>query len=395
MKRHLHLASLAFVLPLSFASAAPQDPPIPADTEISALPSGLKMSTLKPGDGVTKAKTGDVVKMHYTGWLTNGTVFDSSMTRKDPFFFELGKGKVIKGWDEAVALMTKGQKLKITLPPELAYGAQAQGKIPANSTLIFEVEFLDVAWSFAPLDASTKKSTPTGIGYSVIRPGSGTLPKDGDIVKFTYAVWKAGGELLTYCEQDLMQARRSPSSMFSGSLGQIPFPLFNDIVKYVPDGGATRFELPAAVCWPQRMPPGIKPDTQITWQIELHGITALPPFAMPEEAKLVRTASGLAYEVIKEGTGKQPTAADRVTVHYIGWTTDGKSFDSSYSRGQTASFAVGGVIKGRTEGLQLMKEGGIYKFVIPAALGYGEQGAGADIPPNATLVFYVELVSVP
>jgi FKBP-type peptidyl-prolyl cis-trans isomerase len=385
-------ASLALVLPLVLQ--APQNPPIPADTEITTTASGLKMSTLAPGDGKTQPKVGDVVKMNYTGWLTDGTVFDSSVTRKEAFYFELGKGRVIKGWDEGVATMTKGQKLKLTIPPQLAYGEQAQGKIPANSTLIFEVELIDVAWSFAPLDASTKKTAANGMGYSVIRPGTGQMAKDGDAVKFTYAVWKPDGEMIEYLEAILMQRGRAPSQMFTGGLGKLPGAL-NDFLRFVPLGGATRFEAPAGLCWPQRLPQGLKPDTLVTWQVELHGITPVPQFSMPEESKLKRTASGLAYEVIKEGTGKQPKASDRVTVHYSGWTTDGKNFDSSYSRGQTTSFGLGQVIKGWTEGLQLMKEGAAYKFVIPPELGYGAQGAGADIPPNATLVFYVELVSVP
>jgi FKBP-type peptidyl-prolyl cis-trans isomerase FklB len=116
---------------------------------------------------------------------------------------------------------------------------------------------------------------------------------------------------------------------------------------------------------------------------------------MPSADKLTKTASGLQYEVVKPGTGKRPSATDSVTVHYVGWLTNGSRFDTSYSTGQPASFALNGVIKGWTEGVQLMQEGGIYKFVIPANLAYGEQGAGSDIPPNSTLVFQIELISVP
>ncbi len=106
------------------------------------------------------------------------------------------------------------------------------------------------------------------------------------------------------------------------------------------------------------------------------------------------TASGLQYEVIKEGDGKQPTAENTVTVHYTGTLTNGKKFDSSVDRGEPATFPLKGVIKGWTEGLQLMKIGAKYRFYIPAELGYGSNGAGADIGPNEVLIFDVELLEI-
>lgn len=106
------------------------------------------------------------------------------------------------------------------------------------------------------------------------------------------------------------------------------------------------------------------------------------------------TASGLQYEVESEGKGENPKASDKVTVHYTGTLIDGTKFDSSRDRGQPVSFPLGNVIPGWTEGLQLMKPGAKYKLYIPAALGYGERGAGAKIGPNETLIFEVELISV-
>ena len=106
------------------------------------------------------------------------------------------------------------------------------------------------------------------------------------------------------------------------------------------------------------------------------------------------TASGLQYLVLKEGTGKRPSASDEVVVHYEGTTIDGQVFDSSYKRGETISFPLGNVIPGWTEGLQLMKEGAKYRFFIPQNLAYGARGAGDDIPPYSTLIFDVELFEV-
>lgn len=106
------------------------------------------------------------------------------------------------------------------------------------------------------------------------------------------------------------------------------------------------------------------------------------------------TASGLQHEVLTAGTGASPKKDDKVTVHYKGTLIDGTEFDSSYARGEPVTFPLGNVIPGWTEGLQLMKVGGKSKLFIPAALGYGERGAGGKIGPNETLVFEVELINI-
>lgn len=110
--------------------------------------------------------------------------------------------------------------------------------------------------------------------------------------------------------------------------------------------------------------------------------------------KAKKTASGLVYEVLKEGTGKLPTPTDKVEVHYHGTLTSGEVFDSSVDRGKTISFPLNRVIKGWTEGLQLVKEGGKVRLVIPSELAYGDAGAPPKIPGGATLIFEVELFKI-
>lgn len=109
----------------------------------AAEPDKLLVEDLKVGTG-REAQKFRWLKVHYTGWLTNGKKFDSSLTRKTPFRFQMGVGQVIKGWDDGLKGMKPGGKRKLTVPSRLGYGNQAQGSIPANSTLIFEVELLEV-----------------------------------------------------------------------------------------------------------------------------------------------------------------------------------------------------------------------------------------------------------
>lgn len=109
---------------------------------------------------------------------------------------------------------------------------------------------------------------------------------------------------------------------------------------------------------------------------------------------MITTPSGLQYEVLREGQGAKPGPSDTVTVHYRGTLSNGQVFDSSYDRGQPLSFRLNQVIKGWTEGLQLMSVGAHYRLTIPAHLGYGAAGAGGVIPPNATLIFDVELLKI-
>ena len=258
--------ALLFVLAAAAASA--QTPPapasIPAPSNVAAAPadavktaSGLATKVLAPGTGKDRPAKDDVVTIHYTGWKTDGTMFDSSVARGKPASFPVAR--VIAGFSEGLQLMVPGEKRRLWIPEALAY----KGAREPKGMLDFDIELIDI---------------------------------------------------------------------------------------------------------PTRAPADVK--------------------AAPADAK--KTASGLAYKSLTQGTGgRHPKAASQVTVHYTGWTTDGKMFDSSVVRGEPATFALDGVIPGWTEGLQLMYEGEKTRFWIPEGLAYKGKSA-----PYGLLVFDVELIKI-
>lgn len=133
-----------------------------------------------------------------------------------------------------------------------------------------------------------------------------------------------------------------------------------------------------------------------SFSLMAHAADKVQPGAVDKDApeEFTTTKSGLKYRVRRKGDGKKPTAKDTVSVHYKGWLDNGKEFDSSYARGESIEFPLNGVIKGWTEGMQLVGKGGMIELEIPYALGYGERGAPPDIPGKATLHFLVELLEV-
>ena len=239
---------------------------VPSDAEVTA--SGLASRVLTAGTGTESPAAVDTVTVHYSGWTTDGNLFDSSVERGEPTSFPLNR--VIKGWTEGLQLMVLGEKRRFWIPADLAYGENPGGGRPGG-LLVFDVELLGI--------------------------------------------------------------EKAPE------------------------------------------PPKVPEDVA----------------AIPESAEV--RDSGLASRKLSDGTGStHPTKADMVTVHYSGWTTDGEMFDSSLMRGAPATFGLGQVIPGWTEGLQLMVEGEKRRFWIPAKLAYGENPRGGA--PAGTLVFDVELIKI-
>jgi len=350
----------------------------PADAEKTA--SGLASKILKPGTGDKKPAAADTVTVHYTGWTTDGKQFDSSVERGQPASFPLNG--VIKGWTEGLQLMVEGEKRRFWIPEELAYGPKVEGSPRPGGMLCFDVELLGIqtAPEAAKPPEGTEK-TASGVAYKVIKKGEGEKPGADNIVTFHFT-----GKTM---EGQIVQDSRSQPAPPSVPLDKLPPELGEVLV-----GMATGEQ---RTCW---LPEASIPGGLIVADIELVSFKAPAPApAVPEDvaaapADAEKTESGLASKVLKAGEGKvKPKASDTVKVHYTGWETDGKMFDSSLTRGEPTQFPLAGVIPGWTEGLQLMVVGEKRRFWIPEGLAYGPKQEGAG-RPGGMLCFDVELLDI-
>ena len=247
--------------------------------------------------------------------------------------------------------------------------------------------------------------TESGLQYRIVSEGAGATPTADDFVTVHYA-----GRLIGGTEFDSSYKRGEPATFPAGGL----IKGWTEALLLMQVGDKWELTIPADIAYGERGAGGvIPPNATLVFDIELLGIKSEADLAAERDAAMAgfkneqsafleentkkagitTTASGLQYRVITEGTGKSPTATSQVTVHYAGTLISGDEFDSSYKRGEPISFGLDQVIKGWTQGVQLMKEGGKYEFFIPYNLGYGERGS-RNIPPYATLVFTVELISV-
>jgi FKBP-type peptidyl-prolyl cis-trans isomerase len=370
------------------ASGLPAPPDVaepPADATKTA--SGLATKVLAAGTGTDHPGQNDSVKVDYTGWTTDGKMFDSSVAPRQPGRkaepITLSLGHVIPGWTEGVQLMVVGEKRRLWIPEGLAY----KGKFGAPpGMLVFDITLLDFTpgpkppadVAAAPADA---EKTKDGLASEVTQKGTGTAhPQANDGVRVNYSIWQPDGKLL---DESKDKPALRPVTGFSDG--------WAEGIRQMVVGEKRTLWVPAALAPHGR--PGTTP-TDVTMVVELLEILPGPKTppdvkAPPKDATVEK--DGLATKVLTKGTGTvHPTRADGVTVNYAGWTTDGKMFDSSYARGEPATLEVGAAVPGWTEAMQLMVEGEKRRIWIPEKLAYnGRPGA-----PAGMLVFEVELLKI-
>ncbi|MAG57494.1 MAG: hypothetical protein CMJ83_14475 [Planctomycetes bacterium] len=387
--------AILMILPAALAQGEEKKPPqIPADKDPITTESGLIISVLREGTGKVHPKMWDEVTCHYTGWLkATGKVFDSSVQRGQPLNFRLGQ--VIEGWNEGLKRMVVGSKVKLTIPPAIGYGARGSPPaIPPGSTLIFEVELLKVepggvpVWSNA--DEKTQKKTESGIVYEVIKTGEGDAPKTTDNVVIKYTCWGLDKKMVD------CSALRGEETKFK--IDSVRLAFLKEVLPMMAPGGVWRCEVPSKLAFGARKVRTLEGGSDSVWQVELIRIVrpmTIPKFVVPTAEQLTTKESGLQIQVLTPGTGKSPKMGQKVVCHYAGWLKkDGKLFDSSYGRGDPATFGVGRLIEGWNEALLGMKEGEEVILVIPAKLGYGSRGSPPVIGPDADLVFRMHLIEV-
>lgn len=380
-------------------AASPEAPTGPPEEfeglDYTTTESGLQIFIEEEGSG-DQPEPGDVVSVHYTGMLGDGTVFDSSIPRNEPLTFPLGRERVIRGWDEGIAMLSEGGKAKMIIPAALGYGGQGSGLIPPNSTLYFDVELVDVmpGGPDEPQEVSEDEfeETDSGLRYAVLEEGEGETVEEGQPVRMHYTAWLEDGTRI-----DSSHDYGEPVTFPLGS--EQVFPGWNEAVANMNVGDKWQVVMPPELALgEQGAGELVPPNSTLIMELELVEILPTGPDepAEVDEDDYTTTDSGLQYVDLEEGSGPEVREGDTVLAHYTGWLEDGTRFDSSYQRGEpfTVIVGMGQVIPGWDEGLVGMQAGGRRQLVIPPDLAYGATGAGGVIPGDATLTFEIEVLEV-
>ena len=364
----------------------------PAHAPAADLPTELEVTVITKGDGMT-AQLGDIVTVHYTLALPGEEPFDSSYDRGAPIDMPMGIGQLLPGWEEALVDMQEGGKVKLLMPPELAFGEQGlPGSIPPNSAVESELELVSIERPEPPMKISESDYVLSDSGlklYDIVE-GEGDAAVNGDRVMMDFSIWRDDGVIVGRSADS-----GGPMNFTIGS-GEL-FEGWDEGTIGMKVGGKRQIVIPPELAFgADGAGPAIPPGTVLIVEMELLEIPETPEATDVDAADYTTTDSGLQYYDLVVGDGAEAKSGQAITVHYTGWLEDGTVFDSSVERGQPFPFTlgVGQVIPGWDEGVEGMKIGGKRQLRVPADLAYGEQGAPGTIPPNATLIFEVELLTV-
>ncbi len=352
---------------------------------------------LKAGTG-EPVKKRQLVQVHYTGWLADSTMFDSSRDRGEPLEFLLGSGQVIMGWNIGIEGMKLGEIRSLKIPAALAYGNSSVGPIPANSDLLFEVELIGAQKSLEPdtllkPDAFKWKTLQPGIEIFDEKEGAGTELHTGMELAFHYTGWLSNGHKFG-SSKDLGK----PSKVVLG-MGKLVKGLEFGL-ESLKQGGVRWLRLSPSMGYGPVSMTNVPANSTLIFRIQADAVefdeelaALVDFFPKTEIIEWLDGPEGLKYFVQKQGSGEPVKAGDIIKAHYTGWLSGGTKFDSSRDRGDPISLELGAgrVIRGWDLGLAGMRPGEKRLLLIPPGLGYGSTGAG-PIPPDATLIFAVEMM---
>lgn len=356
----------------------------PADAK--KIKTGVAYTILKASDAKESPASTDIATVAFKGWEANGKfIVDSA---QQPRSAEMPVNSApLKAFSDILPQMKKGEKRRLWIPAAEGFARQ-----PGVSDLVFELELIDfkpdpnappAGILETPADAD---KTESGVASIILKASESTeMPGESDTVSIAFKGWSVKGQFLGGSEQ---QGRP-----LDFPVKQSPIKGWGEILPKMKKGEKRRLWIPASQGFAQ----GGAPGDDLVFEIELLDIqkgqpapeTPVDVGAPPADA--MKTASGLASKVLVKGTGeKKPGPTSRVSVHYTGWTTDGKMFDSSVTRGKPSEFGLNQVIAGWTEGLQLMVAGEKRRFWIPVELAYQNRPG----KPAGMLVFDVELKEI-
>ncbi len=353
--------------------------------------SGLKYTIYKHHSNALKVDSGDMVSVHYIGSLEDSTIFDSSYDRNQPITFKVGTGRVIKGWDEGLTYLYKGDSAVLVIPSDIAYGARSMGKIPANANLRFIVKIVDVQKPIKPWNVEGKKRIylEDSLSYVIVEKGEGNGVENGDKISMQYS-----GYFTDFKKFDSSYDRDNSFDVIIGRHRVIKG--WDKGILGMKLGEKRRLYIPYQLAYGEKGHSPIPAKADLIFDVELVKLQKVdyPIFDVLGKDTVVMD-NGVKYIIAKKTDGKQVMPHDVVSIEYIGKLTNNEVFDASFDRGDSLTFEVSAnkVIKGLDSGMLEMKIGEEYRFIIPYELAYGEEGREPVIPAKSTLIFDVRLCS--